>query len=64
MTSRKQFFIDLRELIDSAESNFDHGRPDIGNKKLIRAYLLLGSAEFPKPPKDVEEGKAQHASVL
>ena len=43
MTSRKQFFIDLRELIDSAESNFDHGRPHTGHRKLVRAYRLLGS---------------------
>lgn len=41
MISRKQWFLDLRELIDSAESNFDHGRPQTGKRQLDRAEELI-----------------------
>jgi len=46
LTSRKQWFLDLRELIDSAESNFDHGRPKIGRRQLMRAYFLMRDNNF------------------
>ncbi len=46
MVSRKQWFLDLRELIDSAESNLDHGRSIIGAKKLGRVWSMIGNAKL------------------
>lgn len=42
MVSRKEGFTKLRELLVSAESNYDHGRRIIGRKKIMAAYKFLG----------------------
>lgn len=57
MVSRKQFFIDLRELIDSAESNFDHGRPQIGKHKLDRAEELISEFRLTQIVQAIKAGE-------
>ena len=36
-----QFFINLKKLIKSSESNYTHGRSYMGQKKLIEAHKLI-----------------------
>lgn len=39
--NRTEFFKKVRELVDSSESNFKHGRPEIGRKKLDAVNDLI-----------------------
>lgn len=57
MTTRREFFRQLRALINSAERNYEHGRRHIGDRKLMRAYRLLGGWGAPQTQQESKEAE-------